>query len=105
MNEEDLRGSFEALRARDRATAPSFPRMRREAERRSRARAARRGVMTSAVVALAAMVLLALWLGWPDEPRITFVAAPPEPLGFLLDPPAASVMKSEAPIDQIGEAW
>lgn len=103
MNDDELRGSFEALKAHDRASAPSFARMRAEAERRARARRMRTGAVLSATFAIAAMVVLAIWIVWPDPTVV--VAASPAPLEFLLEPPSASVLGGEAPIDQIGEAW
>jgi hypothetical protein len=100
-DEKQLREAFEALRAHDRANVPSFARMRQRSEERRRG--ARTGPMFAAAFAAAALALLALWVGWPSEEPVIELAA--EPLGFLLEPPSASVIASEAPIDQIEEAW
>lgn len=105
MQDDELRRAFDALRAHDGASAPSFARMRSEAERRARARRARTGAFFAAALAAAAIVVIAIWARWPATHDVPVSARPTESLAFLLEPPSASVVSMDDPIARIGEAW
>ncbi len=97
MTEDDdasLRGAMQALRVHDEAAAPPFVRVHAAAVRRAeRRRGPARVLALSGAVALAAVVLLALWLGRTPPslgPAPSFEGT--EPLAFLLEPPSASVL-------------
>ena len=109
MSDDDLRRAFDALREHDRANAPSFAQMKAKAEVRARARRGQRAAFFAASFAAAAIVVLAIWIGWPGTEPEPAIGRPiertAEPLGFLLTPPSASVASADYPLDQIGEAW
>jgi hypothetical protein len=105
MQDDELRRAFDALRAHDRASAPSFARMKSEAERRASARRARTGAFFAAAFAAAAVVAIAIWARWPADEVVSAPERPAGSLAFLLEPPSASVVSMDDPIAQIGEAW
>lgn len=105
MQDDELRRAFDALRAHDRVTAPSFARMRSEAQRRADARRRKRGGFVAAALAAAAIAVIAIWARWPADPLLPARERPAESLAFLLERPSASVVSMDDPIAQIGEAW
>lgn len=102
MSDEDdrVRASMLALREHDPASVPSFARVRAAAERRVARSRKRRAIAWTSTVALAAIVLLGIWLGREPElgPAPSF--ADTEPLAFLLEPPSASVVSGASHLER-----
>lgn len=92
--DEKVRDALRTLREHDASTAPPFARVLANAERAARMRRRRAPILalSGASVAMAAAILVVLWLRGPaPTPRSN-----PEPLAFLLAPPSASIASSES---------